>query len=82
LGARNFKAFILFCFYGGIFAIQFLVLSVVYYNQLSAGKAEKISELAITGWMILSFISFFLSFSMNGLWISNIYLAGKNTTQL
>lgn len=49
---------------------------------MSAGKAEKISELAITGWMILSFISFFLSFSMNGLWISNIYLAGKNTTQL
>jgi hypothetical protein len=59
-----------------------MVLSVVYYYQLADGKASKISELTVTIWMILSFFSFFLALSMNGLWISNMYLAGKNITQL
>lgn len=40
------------------------------------------SELAITIWMILTFIAFLLSFSMNGLAISNIMIAGKNVTQI
>jgi hypothetical protein len=38
VGGRNLKAFILFCFYGGLFAVQFLVLSIVYYFKMAAGK--------------------------------------------
>lgn len=32
--------------------------------------------------MILSFVGFFLSISMNGLALSNLYMAGKNLTQI
>lgn len=82
VGGKNIKAFILFCFYGGIFALQFLIMSVVYYYQMSEGVAKKIEEYEVMIWMLLSFFSFFLAFSMNGLAISNIYLAGKNITQI
>lgn len=49
---------------------------------MSAGKGEPISELVITAWMILSFCAFFLSISMSSLAIGNVYLAGKNITQI
>lgn len=38
--------------------------------------------MSVTIWMLLTFIAFLLSFSMNGLAISNILMAGKNITQI
>jgi hypothetical protein len=54
----------------------------LYYFQISAGKATKISEMEVVIWMILSFIAFFLTCSMGSLAIGNIYLGTKNITQL
>lgn len=41
-----------------------------------------LGELEMVGWMTLSVFSFFLSLSMNGIWISQLYFASKNITQL
>ena len=62
--------------------MHFLCLSFMYYRKLSSSEIEPLSELTIAYWMFLSFASFLLAFSMNGLAISNIMLTGKNITQL
>jgi hypothetical protein len=82
VGGRNLKAFVLFCCYGALFAVQFFVLSIVYYFKMSAGKTQQISELSIVLWMVLTFISFLLSISLTGLTLSSIVLASKNMTQI
>jgi hypothetical protein len=82
VGGRNLKAFVLFCGYGALFAIQFLVLCVDFYFRLANGSVAKLSEGEIVVWMILGFFSFLLSISMSSLAIGNVYMAGKNVTQL
>lgn len=83
VGSKNLKSFILFCGFGGLFALQFFFLSIVFFSKLKAQQIPyELSEGLMFFWIFLFAASFLLSFSMNGLAISNLLLVSKNITQL